>query len=213
MNEFHCKRTGGYAKESTEAIENVKLLYNILGSLGWTANAVSGLAGNIGAESGYNPWRWQSDSIGTSTGSPWRNKGYGLVQFTNAGKYINDSRAKALPGYGPNFSDKTGRLTDGYAQTLFIDAFGDYYATSAYPLSFQEFKNSNEGADYLASAFLYNYERPEDPAATEATRRANALYWYSILSGETPVPPDPPTPGGNILPVWLLFKIREGYTK
>lgn len=192
---WHAKASGGYAFVSTAARDNGRLIYQTLGSRGWTLHAVCGLLGNMGAESGYNPWRWQSDKIGSSGGSPWRNKGYGFVQFTPASKYINAASAKVTPGYGPNFSNVEGRVTDGYAQLIFIDEHADYYATSAYPLNYAEFKISTESPAYLASAWLYNYERPADPGATENTRRNMALAWYEYLSGEEPPdPPDPPDP-------------------
>lgn len=209
---WHCKVSGAYARESTEAIENAKMIYGVLSAQGWTLNAVCGVLGNMGAESGYNPWRWQSDKIGSSGGSPWTNKGYGLVQFTPGGKYINDSHAKAFSGYGPNFSDKRGNVNDGNAQMLFVDGYADYYSTSKYPLSYAAFKISTETPSYLAKAWLYNYERPKDPAATENARAANAEYWYQVLSGEPPTPPTP-TPGTltfieKIMVIRRFFHVR-----
>lgn len=194
---WNVKSSGAYANTSAEAIENAQFAHTILGLLGWSVNAVSGLLGNVSSESGMNPWRWQSDAIGASTGSPWTNKGYGLVQFTNAAKYIDNADAKTYPGYGPNFSDKTGSVNDGTAQLYFVHYHADYYSTTAYPLSFEQFKVSTESASYLAKAWLYNYERPADPASTEAARAANAEYWYSILSGHTV---------GGRLPIWLMAR-------
>lgn len=192
---WHAKPTGGYDMSSTEALENANNIYGVLHARGWTVNAVAAILGNIGVESGYNPWRWQSDSIGVSSGSPWTNKGYGYFQFTPGGKYINAAAAQAISGYGPNFSDKAGSLSDGYAQCVYVDGYADYYATDDYPLSYAEFKASTESPAYLARAWLYNYERPADPGATVSTRAAAAEYWYQILSGEEP-PPDPgPGPG------------------
>ena len=206
---WHAKKTGGYSRTSIEAIDNANMIYAVLYNEGWTLNAICGVLGNMGAESGYNPWRWQSDKIGVSTGSPWTNKGYGLVQFTPGGKYINDSRAKAMPGYGPNFSDKVGNIADGNAQILFVDSYADYYPTRAYPMSFAEFKASTSDPGTLAKAWLYNYERPADPGATEADRAENGRYWFQVLSGEIPPdPPDPPGPNGH-LEIWMYFKLKE----
>lgn len=206
---WYCKATGGYGRESAEALANAQEIYAVLSARGWTVNAVCGLLGNIHTESGYNPWRWQSDKLGASGGSPWRNKGYGLTQFTPASKYIDAASARATDGYGPNFSNRTGNTGEGYAQLVFVDEHADYYATSSYPLSYAQFKQSTESAGYLARAWLYNYERPADPASTEGQRASNAEYWYGVLSGETPPDPDipdpPPGPGGS-LKYWMMFQ-------
>lgn len=193
---WHAKPSGAYSRTSQEAIDNAQEIYAMLYELGWTLNAVCGLLGNMGAESGYNPWRWQSDKLGLSTGAPWKNKGYGLTQFTPASKYISDANAKAAPGYGPNFSDKQGNVYDGYAQMVFLNTFADYYPTNTYPLSYASYKVSVENPGYLAKVWLYNYERPKDPASTEAAREENGNYWYELLSGEAPPtpPPVPPVP-------------------
>lgn len=206
---WHAKKIGGYARTSVEAQENAQMIYGLLYSRGWTLNAVCGLLGNLSAESGYNPWRWQSDAVGVSTGSPWTNKGYGFVQFTPGGKYINSSAAKAYPGYGPNFSDRAGNINDGYAQMCFVDEHADYIPTGTYPMTYAQFKTSTLSAGHLARVWLYNYERPGDPAATEEARASNGNWWYETLSGETPPdPPDPPGPGGQ-LNIWMLFKFKE----
>lgn len=184
---WHAKATGAYDRTSTEAIENAYCMADVLvGSLGWTNNALAGLLGNMSAESGYNPFRWEGDNVQSTGGSPWSGIGYGLVQFTPAGKYINSSAAKGYKGYGPNFSNQSGKATDGEAQLRFIDSTADYYPTSSYPESFSEFKKSTKDAGYLARAWLYNYERPLDPSATAAARAENASYWYSVLDGYIP---------------------------
>ena len=207
---WQAKAIGGYARTSQEALDNAQSIYGVWYSLGWTVNAVSAVLGNVEVESGYNPWRWQNDSIGISTGSPWTHMGYGFFQFTPGGKYIDADVAKAISGYGPNFSDKTGLTSDGYAQAVYIDGYADYYQTSDYPLTFAQFKASTESPAYLARAWLYNYERPKNPSATVQTRQEAAEYWYQILSGEEP-PPDPgpgpgPSTGGRKLPIWMLCK-------
>lgn len=202
---WHAKTIGAYARNSDEAKENASLIYGVLSERGWTLNAVCGVLGNMGAESGYNPWRWQSDKVPSVNDSPWTNKGYGFTQFTPGGKYINDANAKATSGYAPNFSDKPGKPEDGYAQMIFLDEHADYYATGAYPLSYAEYKVSEDSPAELASAWLYNYERPGDPGATEDARRENANYWYEVLSGSPP--PEPPIPGGDskLLKYFLLL--------
>lgn len=186
---WHNQARYGFSSDSTEAEENVKMMADILvGQCGWSLNAVAGLAGNQFAESGYNPWRWESDDILASTDTDLiatsKVHGYGLFQFTPSGKYINS--ASGYSGYGPNYSDKTGSENDGTAQLLFINDNADYYATSSYPLSFDEFKTSTQTGGYLALAWLYNYERPADPSATAAQREQYGNYWQGVLTGYTP---------------------------
>lgn len=207
---WHSKEKRGYAISSYEAHENALEIYGILSSRGWTLNAICALLGNIGSESGYNPWRWQGDRVGKSSGSPWTNKGYGLTQFTPASKYINE--ANAIMGYAPNFSDKAGNSSDGYSQMLYLNDYADYYATTAYPISYSDFKSGDFSVDYLAKAWLYNYERPKDPQSTESQRVADANYWCDVLSGvvpPTPIPPSPPTPSfakKRGMPIWMMMK-------
>ena len=99
------------------------------------------------------------------------------------------------PYYAPNFSDVAGDPNDGYAQLYAVEnQTGQYYSTTAYPLSYADYKASTLGADYLASAWMYNYERPNttippgDPGH-EQRRRNAALYWFDVLRGVTPGPP------------------------
>lgn len=209
---WQAKITGAYGRTSTEAYDNAVEVWNTLGSLGWSLNAVCGLLGNQEYESGYNPWRWESDDV-LPHNSPLipssRVHGYGLFQFTPSGKYILDPNAQAYAEYAPNFSDQTGQPTDGIAQLKFMDEYGDYISTSAYPLSFSQFKVSTDTPEYLAGAWVYNYERPADPSATIAGRRESARYWYQVLQGLPPIPPIPPTPTSSSGFKWWKFCRRR----
>jgi hypothetical protein len=55
MSNWHAKATGAYADTSNEAIDNAKSIYEVLGGLGWTVNAVCGLLGNVSHKGGMNP--------------------------------------------------------------------------------------------------------------------------------------------------------------
>ena len=81
--EWEAKATGGYAKTSQEAYNNAYIIYAVLSNYGWTVNAVCGLLGNIDIESGYNPWRWQYDTVPAHNDSVITTGGraYGLVQW------------------------------------------------------------------------------------------------------------------------------------
>lgn len=174
--QWHNKNIGGYDRSSTEAQENVMMMIQVLSPLGWTINAIAALAGNQYAESAFNPWRWQSDTINPSAG-------YGLFQYTPATKYINSSIAAGYQGFQPNYPMGSGGQDDGTAQLLFMhnNVDGGYIPTQSYPLTMQQFRESNADPGYLALAWLYNYERPADPAATAAERAAQAAWWYDFI--------------------------------
>lgn len=175
----------------TDQQNNASLVWGFFSEYGWTLNAVCGMLGNMVAESTINPGRWESGIV-----NPARN-GLGLVQWTPGNKLITWCQSQ---GYN---------YTDGTAQCLRIiyelRNGIQYYATSDYPLDFWAFTSSTENPHYLASAFLHNYERPEDASATEQYRRNQAQYWWDYFEGgPVPPPPDPPGPapggGGGMLP-------------
>ena len=202
---WHAHTYGGYSRTSNEAFENAICTYRKLSSAGWTLNAICAVYGNMEAESGYNPWRWESDSVPSYPSTP--SYGYGLPQFTPSGKYISSSYAQGYQGYAPNWSDHQGNANDGDAQLQFIDEHADYYSTSAYPLSYSEYKASTASAGTLAKAWLYNYERPADPASTENDRAAAAEYWYGVLAIYDP--------GAKQVRPWMAQrkKVKNGYIR
>lgn len=178
---WHVKPYGGYAKESTEAKDNAIEIADILRNVNWTLNAIAGMLGNVGWEGGYNPWRWESDDVLSSTDTQLiefsTQHGYGLYQFTPAGKYIMDATAQTYQGYGPNYSDIPGSQLDGQAQVIFLNFHADYLQTPLYPLSYQEYKESEADADWLAAAWFYNFER----GTWNVEREQDARYWYDFL--------------------------------
>lgn len=165
-----------------EMQNNAQIIGDYLLTKGWSLNAVCGLLGNMQSESTINPGIWQSLNENNMSG------GFGLVQWTPATNFTNWADSK---GYS---------WTDGNAQLKWIDeettSFGQWIETEAYPLSFEEFKTSFESAEYLASAFLKNFERAG--VEVEEQRRSQASQWLSYLSGiipDIPVNPDnPPSP-------------------
>ena len=164
----------------SEMENNASIIRNYLFSKGWTLNAIAGLLGNMQSESTINPGIWQNLDENNLSG------GFGLVQWTPATNFTD-------------WADSLGLAwTDGYAQLRWIDeqttAFGQWIPTSNYPLSFSEFKTSTQTPEYLASAFLKNFERAG--VEVEAQRRTQANEWYSfITNGGTPTPT--PSTGKN----------------
>lgn len=193
---WQAKKYGAYGRSSQEAFDNAICTYNLLSSLGWSICAICGVYGNIEAESGYNPWRWEGDDVldyGDPRIASSSVHGYGFPQFTPAGKYILDSNAQAFDGYAPNFDNVTGDPFDGDAQLRFIDQYADYIAKPAYPLSYEEYKVDMTSPEYSARAWLINYERPGDQSESVQEYRASiARYWYDILIEYDPSEPIPP---------------------
>ena len=145
---------------------NAQEVLAFLEARGWSLNAIAGLCGNMQSESNINPGIWQSLQEGNYAG------GFGLVQWTPATNYTNWAGAN---GYG--ITDPNGQLT--WIDSVTVPA-GQWIPTGAYPLSFDQFKVSGESPEYLASAFLKNFERAG--VEVEQERRQQARYWYDYLS-------------------------------
>ena len=146
---------------------NAQEYANGMAQYSMTPQSISAQLGNIQSESSINPGRWQSDIVGDYSA------GFGLVQWTPATNYINWANAN---GY---------ERTDPVGQMKWIadvtGPSGQWIPTGSYPLSWEDFCKSTESPEYLARAFLYNFERPADPAATEAMRASQARHWYETL--------------------------------
>lgn len=218
---WHTKATGGYARTSQDAYDNAKMIYDILAYCGWHLPAVCACLGNCEVESGYNPWRWQSDSV-LPVGDPriyYQNShAYGLYQQDPASKYIDSVYAQGVVGYGPNYSDQAGNTYDGSAQTFYLNhvcsdpdsgEWGDYWG-SPYYLPFSDFiVDEQHSIDFLTETFRVGYERGE----ASPIRAQAANYWWGVFQGTPPEPPpDPPEPPGpqppvKTYPYWLLWQI------
>ena len=180
---------------SNEMKNNASLIYKYLSGKGWSTNAIAGLLGNMESESTINPGIWQSLNYGNTSG------GFGLVQWTPSTNYTNWATSN---GYDIN---------DGYGQLFWIHnlttSTGQWIKTDAYPISFLEFRTSSESPEYLASAFLKNFERAG--VEVEAERRTQARSWYNYITTLGPVGPSYPirprkrTGGFN----FVLFNYRR----
>jgi hypothetical protein len=170
-----------------EMTVNAEYILGFLLPLGWTRNAICGILGNMQSESSINPARWQSDNIGDLSA------GFGLVQWTPASKYIDWANNSSLP-YKEMDSNLQRILYE-------VDNNLQWIEKTSYPLSFAEFTTSTETPEYLAGAFITNYERPADP--TQPARGTQARYWWDNLSGTGIItdptdPPDPTDPNPNL---------------
>lgn len=197
-----------FDRQGSEAQNNAREIYGIMSALGWSLNAICGMIGNIGYESTFNPWLWQGRILPNKAdilahSSTYRRTGYGLFQFTPPWDYIGQSSASGLTGYGPNFADETGSITDGTAQLYFMDKNDpvQYYVNPRYnyPVTWAEYRISTLTPYYLACCWLHNYERPADQGSSvEAERGELANWYYQLLSGEEPPAPEP-TPGSSVI--------------
>lgn len=188
---WHTDPMAFWYTNDIEAQDNAVEIYYVLHSLGFQYNAICGVLGNIGYESGYNPWKWQYNTYTTAdilastdtylitnrTGHA-----YGLLQHDPASDYIYSPVARLLSEYGPNFSDIPGKNTDGIAQLLNVEYYciptlGSWIPTTYYTMSYNDFKVSNQSATYLALAWLYEYER----GTYDVQRETNATFWYNNL--------------------------------
>ncbi|MCU7526198.1 MAG: hypothetical protein HF308_17115 [Ignavibacteria bacterium] len=188
-----------------EMTVNAQYILNYLLAKGWTKNAICGMLGNMQSESSINPARWQSDNVGNTSA------GFGLVQWTPASKYLNWCTSNNLP-YKEMDSNLLRILWE-------VDNHQQWYATNSYPMSFTEFTQSTQTPEYLAQAFITNYERPADP--TQPQRSTNARYWYDNLTGGsngggggdtggggTTPDPTPVTTDNKIYHLWLSGVLR-----
>lgn len=157
--------SGNYYLSRAEMEVNARYIAHVLLRKGWTLNAIAGLLGNMESESHINPGIWQSLDEGDTSG------GFGLVQWTPATKLIEWAEGKGVDYM--DIDTQIGRLL------WEMDEGVQYYPTDNYPETFAEFAISDAEPDYLAAAFLYNYERPAEPKPEE--RGAQARAWYLFL--------------------------------
>lgn len=154
--------------------QNADIIKTLLLRAGWTINAISGILGNMTAESNINPGRWEGGETGNL------GVGFGLVQWTPASKYINWVKDT----YG------TEDYANGDYQVARIlwelENGVQFYPTPKYRLTFEEFVNSELPPGYLGATFLMNYERPKNQTPPNQRKRGeNAEFWWRYITGDT----------------------------
>lgn len=226
---WNAKPSGGYDVYSVAGITNINMFRTAFST--WSVEAIAGMLGNVQAESGLNPWRWQGDSYAV-------NRGYGLFQYTPASGYIalsgttpNLSTTSITSGATPEDADRQiqafrtnelGKWIDG-AWRNYWDTF-EYAALYNYRtqclndwghgtgISIAEF---SECQDVYAATFLFLacFEGPLVPNID--VRNRNAKTMYRILTGQDPeppyIPPDPEPPSPEPIPIenWLIAVLKK----
>lgn len=161
---------------------NAVEVWRYFSARGWTLNSVAGMLGNMQAESLVNPGAWEGYDPYVG--------GYGLVQWTPYTNYA-DWAGAGWQNNGPKQCDRIMfEFNGGYVQWI---------PTGRYPLTFKQFSESTQTPEYLAAAFLYNYERAE--VEVLPARQANARYWYNYLGGVSPTPTR-----SKGMPVWMMCR-------
>lgn len=173
---------------------NATYIYNYLGALGWSVNAIAGMLGNFEYESSINPGRYQGDD---PSGSGW-----GLAQWTPRTKYTDWCEANGLVWH--HMDSALQRIIYEFENGLQYD---NTPADSNYDIKSQDFITSTEPPSWLAGCFVMNYEKPASvlkgypegeteeehqaaKAKTLAARGAAADKWYEFLTG-LPAPQGP----------------------
>ena len=150
-----------------QSLINAQAIADIAAAWGWSKNAICALCGNSRIESYVNPNMWQNQYAHPENG-------YGLFQWTPATKLISWAQG--------NGQDYTTGETQMARLKYEIENGIQYYATSSYPETFQEFSVSTKSVDYLTRAFVTNYERPADISESIARRIAFAELCYTTLN-------------------------------
>lgn len=136
-----------------ETIINAKYVKQYLYDRGWSINAIAAILGNMEAESGINPGRWQDGS----------GPGFGLVQWTPPGKesYADTDN---LDDYLASWCYKRGLdvydIDSQLERIIWEKDNGKQYYKNHYKYTFSEFIESVDDPYTLACAFAFDYERP-----------------------------------------------------
>ena len=148
---------------------NAQYIFNYLTAKGWTSNAIAGLIGNLQTESTINPAIWESLTVDYS-------RGFGLVQWTPATKYIDWAEDNNLD---PEEMISNLKRID-YEVENNIQWGNDSLGNSP-PFSFYEFTQSLLPPYDLGVLFLRHYERPL--VYHQPSRGRQAQEWYNLLAG------------------------------
>lgn len=153
---------------SDEMVGNAYMVWQYFVALGFTAEAIAGLLGNMQQESTINPGRWQGG----------HGPGYGLVQWDPASGWFNYASAH---GIDTNDADQNGEgqcqcINDCVSEGQWLPNTGHGYTYTW--AEFSQLTNVSEATQ----AFCWQYERPGTPMMQN--RLDYADYWYArITSG------------------------------
>ena len=156
-------------------IYNMNVIYDFFIQQGWTANAISGMLGNMMVESTVNPWLFQNTYLDWSDPSAIiaDNGGMGLTQWTPCRKYYQwalDSNLDPESGY-----TMCKRIVYESQNNLqwSLENYGRH--------TWNDFITSTEEPWILADVWCWAYERPSSPDMDQ--RWANAEWCFQHIKG------------------------------
>lgn len=152
---------------------------------GFTHEAIVGIIANMDHESYLNP------AQGEHNKNMSMRYGYGLVMWTPA----EDKIVAYAADHGVPWHD--GDLQMDY---LMISAPSSWIKSTAYPYSWDEFKQIND-YNLATRIFFYNFER----GTWHNELDTYTDYWANTLYGDTPPSPDPPLPPDPSDEDWMII--------
>lgn len=175
-----------------QSLENSQLVANFFAG-SWSPEAISALCGNMRVESTVNPNMWEQ-GYGHDP-----NRGYGLVQWTPATKYIDWAIDNGLPWqHGDSQLARIEYEVQNDIQWIPISDY-DY-------MTFQEFTQSTQPVDYLTPAFTWSYERPNQQAGEESMPARVAFAELCIQELDFEGEPTPPPDDRDAMLLYTLFR-------
>jgi len=157
-------------------IDIAKRVWQIMKGWGCSEGAIAGVLGNMQAESGLIPDRWESDKVGNLKG------GYGLVQWTPASKFRDWAAQRGLNPATVEAQMERIKWEADNKQQFYMTGF-----------TFWSWLKSNRTPEQCADDFVRYYERPK--VINSTIRQQYARNWYNQLRGTEAIPPpQPPTP-------------------
>jgi hypothetical protein len=193
-----------------ESLNNAQLVADHFGGTDWSAESIAALCGNCRHESSINPNIWEFGYNHSLT------RGYGLVQWTPASKYIDWATGSGLDwALGDS---QLARIDYEVEQNIQWIANGHslrYGKETKYNFSFADFRANTPGltVEELTEAFMWNYEGPNYQAGFDslADRQHFARICIDTLSFDGTVQPTPPPNDGVELYHFLLAGTLKGW--
>ena len=175
----------------SEMDNNAQIIASYLTNKGWTKVAISGMLGNMQAESTINPGIWQSLSPNPSLG-------YGLVQWTPSTKW---SEWAAQNGYA--MDDGNGQIE----RILYEVANNLQWQKVTTDMTFQEFTQFSGSVSEATILFELNYEQHAGDVQPE--RQQYAQHYFDTLDFTGGIVPVPPLKKRKYMKIWMYPALRR----